>query len=82
VSSLFKFNKIGVAIKNQQQMMSKSGQKPEYAPMDILEREFELSQILPGRTEFGRSSGSTWVAIAIHHDPPDRVDDSSGFNMF
>ena len=47
--------------------MSKSGQKPEYAPMDILEREFELSQILPGRN---------------HHDPPDRVDDSSGFNMF
>lgn len=25
-----------------------TGQQPEYAPMDILEREFEHSQILPG----------------------------------
>ncbi|CAL1138105.1 unnamed protein product [Cladocopium goreaui] len=50
LSGMLVWSQEGKCLKWRQKKLPKDskGQKPEYAPMDILEREFELSQILPG----------------------------------
>eukprot|EP00435_Cladocopium_sp_Y103_P022136 s1953_g5.t1 len=50
LSGMLVWSQEGKCLKWRQKKLPKEskGQKPEYAPMDILEREFELSQILPG----------------------------------